>query len=322
MKGEIILTLYEYDASLQIMNFCGVDEAGRGPLAGDVYAAAVILDMNNPIEGLNDSKKLSEKKREELYDEIVEKAVAFSVATASVKEIDEFNILNATFLAMKRAVEGLSKKPDFALIDGNKNPDVSVPSRCLIKGDATSASIAAASILAKVTRDRYMAEIDKMYPEYLFAKHKGYGTELHYEMLDKYGVSPVHRMSFLKKYFDKKSLPDTAVSGEKGEKLALKYLKNNGYKILEKNYHSFEGEIDIIALKDDVISFVEVKTRNENAIAAPREAVTSSKQEKIKKTALRYMTKTEYQPRFDIIEVILDDKKKLVSLEHLENAFQ
>lgn len=314
------MTLYEYDASLGIECFCGVDEAGRGPLAGDVYAAAVILDPDNPIDGLNDSKKLTEKKREALYPEIKEKAVAYCVATATVEEIDEINILRATFLAMRRAVEGLKVKPKFALIDGDKNPDVSVPSRCLVKGDATSASIAAASILAKVERDRYMAKIAEDYPEYLFEKHKGYGTKLHYEMLDKYGVSDVHRMSFLKKYFESK--PDTAVSGETGEKLSAKYLKKQKYKILDMNYHGPEGEIDVIAQKGDIVAFVEVKTRNENAIAAPREAVTFLKQDKIKKTAARYLINTKLQPRFDIIEVILDENKKLVNIEHIENAFE
>lgn len=320
MKGVNNLTLYEYDASLQIANFCGVDEAGRGPLAGDVYAAAVILDPDNIIEGINDSKKLSEKKREALFDEIIQKSISYSIGIATVSEIDDINILQATFLAMKRAVEGLSVKPKFALIDGDKNPNVSVPSRCLIKGDATSASIAAASILAKVARDRYMKTVSEEYPQYLFEKHKGYGTALHYEMLDKHGISPVHRKTFLKKYLEKR-VPDTAVSGEKGEKLAVKHLQKNKYKVLETNFHGPEGEIDIIATNGDIIAFVEVKTRNENAIAPPREAVTFSKQNKIKKTAMRYMANSDLQPRFDIIEVILDKDKKPLKIEHIENAF-
>lgn len=177
---------------------CGVDEAGRGPLAGPVFAAAVILPDGLEDIGLNDSKKLTEKKRDALFDIIKEKAISYSIASASEKEIDEINILNATFLAMKRAVEGLSIKPDIALIDGNRKPNTGVKEETIVKGDAKSISIAAASILAKVSRDRYMLELDRQYPEYQFAKHKGYPTALHYEMIKKYGVSPVHRVTFLK----------------------------------------------------------------------------------------------------------------------------
>lgn len=179
---------------------CGIDEAGRGPLAGPVYAAAVILPLGLEITGLNDSKKLSEKKREELFDVICEKAVDFSIGIADEKEIDEINILNATFLAMKRAVDGLKIKPDYALIDGNRYPRIGgITEETIVKGDGKSMSVAAASILAKVSRDRYMLEIAEKYPQYCFEKHKGYGTKLHYEMLEKYGISPVHRKSFLKK---------------------------------------------------------------------------------------------------------------------------
>ena len=179
---------------------CGIDEAGRGPLAGPVYAAAVILPTGLEIEGLNDSKKLSEKKREQLFDIICERAVAFSVGTASEQEIDEINILNATFLAMKRAVEGLNIKPDYALIDGNRYPHIEgLTEETIVKGDGKSMSVAAASILAKVSRDRYMLDLAKKYPQYCFEQHKGYGTKLHYEMIEKFGISPVHRKSFLKK---------------------------------------------------------------------------------------------------------------------------
>ena len=178
---------------------CGVDEAGRGPLAGPVCAAAVILPSGIEINGLNDSKKLSEKKREALFDVIKEKAVAFSIAFASVEEIEEHNILNATFLAMNRAIENLPVKADYALIDGNRVPkEISVDCETVVKGDAKSASIAAASILAKVTRDRLLLEYHKEYPEYNFAKHKGYGTKEHMDAIKKYGPSKVHRASFLK----------------------------------------------------------------------------------------------------------------------------
>ena len=194
--------LNEYDEAVRndVGLFCGADEAGRGPLAGDVYAAAVILDPNNPIEGLNDSKKLTEKKREKLYDEIIEKAENYCIAKATIAEIEEINILGAAMLAMKRAVLGLEQDVNMVLVDGNKTPD-GLPYECraIVKGDGTSASIAAASILAKVTRDRYMAEIAEKYPEYGFDKHKGYGTKLHREMLLKYGPCEIHRPSFLKK---------------------------------------------------------------------------------------------------------------------------
>lgn len=180
---------------------CGVDEAGRGPLAGPVCAAAVILPRGLEIEGLNDSKKLTEKKREELYGVICKEALSFGIAFATVEEIEERNILGATFLAMNRALEQLDPQPELALIDGNRNTGILVPSRCVIKGDAKCADIAAASILAKVTRDRYMLEQAKLYPEYRFEQHKGYGTKLHYEALREYGPSPIHRMSFLKKLY-------------------------------------------------------------------------------------------------------------------------
>ncbi len=184
---------------------CGIDEAGRGPLAGPVYAAAVILPLGLEIEGLNDSKKLSEKKREQLFDVICEKAIDYSIGVATEREIDEINILNATFLAMHRAVEGLKRKPDYALIDGNQYPRIPfVTEETVVKGDAKSMSIAAASILAKVSRDRFMLEKAKEYPQYQFEKHKGYGTKLHYEMLNEYGASPIHRMTFLKKLYGEK----------------------------------------------------------------------------------------------------------------------
>ncbi len=183
---------------------CGIDEAGRGPLAGPVCAACVVLPKGEVIEGVNDSKKLSEKKREALYDVIKEQALDYSIAFASEKEIDEINILQATFLAMRRAFEGLTKvKPDIALIDGNAKPGLSVTQRTVVKGDAKSANISAASILAKVTRDRYMLEMAKKYPQYQFEKHKGYGTKLHYEMIEKYGICEIHRKSFLKKILEK-----------------------------------------------------------------------------------------------------------------------
>lgn len=178
---------------------CGVDEAGRGPLAGPVCAAAVILPEGLVIDGVNDSKKLSEKKREILYEIIKNKSVSYSINFASVEEIEELNILQATFLAMKRAINGLSKIPDVALIDGNRAPNLEIKTVTVVKGDSLSHSIACASILAKVTRDALMKDMASKYPEYFFEKHKGYGTALHVEMIKKYGPSPIHRLSFLRK---------------------------------------------------------------------------------------------------------------------------
>ena len=188
-----------------ILSVCGVDEAGAGPLAGPVYAAAVILPREMEISGLNDSKKLTEKKREALFPVICERAEAYSIARVEAEEIDEMDILNARMLAMQRAIDGLSLRPDIALIDGNRDHGsryaIQTPHVTIIGGDGKSASIAAASILAKVARDRYVAgELHEQYPQYQFAKHKGYGTKLHYEMLDTYGPCPAHRMTFLKKW--------------------------------------------------------------------------------------------------------------------------
>lgn len=196
--------LYDWDAQKASggIVLCGVDEAGRGPLAGDVYAAAVILDPAKPqITGLNDSKKMTEKKREMLYPLVLESSLAYCVATATVEEIETYNILGATMLAMRRAVAGLSFAPGLVLVDGNRLPDLSFPAETVVKGDANSASIAAASILAKVSRDRALVELDMQYPQYGFAKHKGYGTKAHYDAILQYGPSPVHRPSFLRKLY-------------------------------------------------------------------------------------------------------------------------
>lgn len=197
---------YSYEQKAHENGFvtvCGIDEAGRGPLAGPVYAAAVILPEGYSHPVLNDSKKLSEKKREAVFDDIIRDAVAYGIGTATEKEIDEINILNATFLAMRRAVEALGVTPDFAYVDGNRYPKTGVAEETIVGGDGKCISVAAASIIAKVSRDRYMLELDKQYPEYQFAKHKGYGTKLHYEMIEKYGICEVHRLSFLKNIINK-----------------------------------------------------------------------------------------------------------------------
>ena len=195
---------YSYEISAKSKGYtavCGVDEAGRGPLAGPVYAAAVILPEGLEIEGLNDSKKISEKKREKLFDIIIEKAISYSIASVDEKTIDEINILQATFLAMERALEQLQVKPELALIDGNRQKDFGIPVETVVKGDSLSASIAAASVLAKVTRDDIMLAMAAEYPGYGFEIHKGYGTKAHYEALRSLGPSPIHRMTFLKKFY-------------------------------------------------------------------------------------------------------------------------
>ena len=202
------MNLWEYERAAWaegVQTVCGVDEAGAGPLMGPVYAAAVILPREADIPGLNDSKKLTEKKREALYEIITAQAAAWSVARVEAAEIDKMDILNARMLAMQKALDGLPLRPDLALIDGNRDHGsryaIEIPHRLIVGGDGKSASIAAASILAKVSRDRYVStELDAKYPQYQFAKHKGYGTRLHYEMLDQYGPCPEHRRTFLKKW--------------------------------------------------------------------------------------------------------------------------
>lgn len=198
--------LFDFDSGFRrkFGAVCGIDEAGRGPLAGDVFAAAVILDEGVVIEGINDSKKLTEKKREALFDEICSKARAYCIASASVDEIERLNILQADFLAMQRAYNGLGMQAGIVLVDGNQLPQLDAEMKYVIKGDARSASIAAASILAKVSRDRYMKQMAEKYPQYGFEKHKGYGTKAHYAAVDELGLCEIHRKSFFKKYFEKK----------------------------------------------------------------------------------------------------------------------
>lgn len=199
--------LYSFDSQVraEFGIVCGIDEAGRGPLAGDLFAAAVILDEGTVIEGVNDSKKLSEKKREALFDEICAKAKAYCIARASVEEIETLNILQADFRAMERAYQGLGIPAGIVLVDGNQLPAIDADMRYVVHGDAKSASIAAASILAKVARDRYMKQMAEKYPQYCFDKHKGYGTKAHYDAVEKYGLCEIHRKSFFKKYFEKKA---------------------------------------------------------------------------------------------------------------------
>jgi ribonuclease HII len=197
---------YFYENNMKNAGFnavCGIDEAGRGPLAGPVFAAAVILSENAELPGLNDSKKLTPKQREILFDLIINQALTFGIGQASELEIDKINILQATFVAMRRAADMLEPVPQAALVDGNRDPKLGIPALCVVGGDGKSPSIAAASILAKVSRDRFMLELDEQYPQYCFAKHKGYPTELHYRKILEHGISPVHRKTFLKNLSEK-----------------------------------------------------------------------------------------------------------------------
>ncbi|CCY71626.1 ribonuclease HII [Clostridium sp. CAG:921] len=198
LKNMLLIEESLYDEGYEYI--CGVDEAGRGPLCGPVVAAAVILPKHGCIEGVNDSKKISEKKREKLYDDIMKGAIAVGIGISDVDVIEKVNILNATKIAMKKAIESLSIKPDYVLIDGNQKIDIDILQETVVSGDAKSESIASASIIAKVTRDRMLRKFDEMYPEYGFAKHKGYGTKAHIEAIKKYGLTPIHRKSFCTKF--------------------------------------------------------------------------------------------------------------------------
>ena len=230
---EISAPLYAYDADIRAQYGCfaGVDEAGRGPLCGPVCVAACILDPEAPVYGINDSKKLSEKKREALFDQIVEKALAYRIVFVGPDIIDRDNILNATMGGMRQAVERLDIVPNLVLVDGNRIPaGLTMPAQPVVKGDATSASIGAASILAKVSRDRYMLELDKQYPQYQLAKHKGYGTKLHYELIAQYGIQPFYRRSFLKKQglLARGQVMDRAGTGRRGEAAAARFYEKTG----------------------------------------------------------------------------------------------
>jgi len=328
-------------------SICGVDEAGRGPLAGPVFAAAVALPPDVDLPGLGDSKKLSEKVRERLYGEIAEKALDYSIASASSEEIDDLNILNATFLAMNRAFDGLASRPAIALIDGNRDPRIKCRSKCIVGGDGKSASIAAASILAKVARDRHMLAMAERYPQYGFEKHKGYGTKLHYERLCEYGPSEIHRQTFLKKWKaaeGKTSARQRFVGdghwasrpgrdpragarqrGKWGERIALEHLEKKGYACVAEGYTSRFGEIDLIVKNGECLVFTEVKLRKNSSFAHAREFVDREKQRRITATANLWLAshETKLQPRFDVIEVYAPDGVDTVSPEviHIENAF-
>lgn len=317
------MNLFEFDKSYGANILCGVDEAGRGPLAGPVVAAAVVLNPNAEIfiSEVNDSKKFSEKKREKLYNKIIENSLYYAVGVVDVDYIEKYNILQATFLAMKKAVEQINPEPDLVLVDGNKLPDLKMRAEFVIKGDSKSASIAAASIVAKVTRDRMMIDFHEKYPEYGFDRHKGYGTKEHYSNIIKYGVTPIHRMSFLKKIREKISTVQS-INGQLGEKITYEWLKRSKYNVIAKNYKSEYGEIDLIAIKNNYICFIEVKLRSENCGYSPKETVDIIKQKKIIKTAVSFLKKhpCKYQPRFDVSEVVKETNGDF-KIEYIKDAF-
>ena len=302
----------------------GIDEVGRGPLAGPVVAAAVILPKECKIEGVNDSKKLSAKKREDLYDIILEKAVSYGIGVVSNERIDEINILQATYEAMREALSQLKPKAEYILADAVTIPMVSTPQRGIIKGDAKSMSIGAASIVAKVYRDRMMEAYEEVYPGYGFASNKGYGAAEHIEGIRKQGITPIHRKTFVKNFLPQDG--DTAADkGHRGEVLAAKQMEKMGYEILERNFHALKGEIDIIAKKDNVIVFTEVKYRKNEEMGTPAEAVNHWKQQHIIRAAKAYIAQKclmemGYDFRFDVAEVLTSEGKTY--FRYTEDAFQ
>ena len=366
---EQMLTIEKKLRERDIQHIAGVDEAGRGPLAGPVVAAAVILPPNTLIPGLNDSKALSEKRREELFETIHNTALAIGTGKASPREIDKYNIRNATHRAMCEALAALSISPNRVLIDGNAIPGSPFPEQAVIGGDRASLSIAAASVIAKVTRDRLMIDYHAQYPAYGFASHKGYGSADHLAALQKHGPCPIHRQSF-RGVFEARSSEDFKIfaegirsamnldqlqaigktiasaskhipqdevqalrmlfrkqrtrlqqSGPKGEQLAEKFIEQKGYSIRARGFRALGGEIDLIAVKNDVLIFIEVKTATTSHFGQPEVRVTPAKQAQIIKVAKAYLTQhpDHAAPRFDVIAVDLTQPRP--TIRHYENAF-
>ncbi|MFB0517178.1 MAG: ribonuclease HII [Candidatus Neomarinimicrobiota bacterium] len=287
----------------------GIDEAGRGPLAGPVVAAAVILDPQRPIEGLADSKRLTAKRRAVLYDVIFDRATAVGIGESQRREIDRRNIFQATIAAMQRAVDVLKPQPDHLLIDG-RNIRLEHPSQeTVVDGDETVPAICAASIIAKVYRDRLMAEYHKVYPEYGFDRHKGYGTKAHFQALATHGACPIHRQSFrpVKRHLPRwHQLKDRQTLGQLGERLAATYLIENGYTIRELNYHAVHlGELDIIAQRGGITVICEVKSQVPGGWGEPEMQIGVTKRDRIMAAAQKYCTEKgiDSEVRFDVISV-------------------
>ena len=320
------MTLYDFDKEICSAGYpvvCGLDEAGRGPLAGRVYAAACMLPAGFEPEFLNDSKKLTAKRREKLYDEIIANALDWAVAFADEKEIDAMNILEASMLAMRRAAAQLSVKPDIYLVDGNRHPKIAGICRTVVQGDGKSAAIAAASILAKVSRDRYMAVMAEKYPGYGFEQHFGYPVKAHYEAIEELGICEIHRLTFLKNLVEKHPFANkgtkgaAASKGAMGEDAAAVFLESSGFRILTRNYKVTEGELDIVAERNALVHIVEVKQRANDRVERPAAFVNSAKQNRLRTAALHWLSQSgcKLPLCFDIVE-ILDDEITLI-----ENAF-
>ncbi len=307
----------------------GLDEAGRGPLAGPVVAGAVILPKCCNIRGLNDSKKLSPKKRDSLFNQIHDASLSVGIGIADTEEVDKINILAATHRAMNRAIDNLNISPECILVDGLRVSSLKKPQIAIVKGDSKSASIAAASILAKVTRDRIMIDYAKQYPLYGFEKHKGYATQFHLEAIARFGISPIHRRSF-SPVLEKENKQMGKISlGEYGEDFTCRFLRTKRYKIIERNHRSLFGEIDIIAKDKDTLVFIEVKTRSSDRFGSPRfgppeSSVTRAKQNRIRRIAEAYIKTSKYQNlcfRFDVVSILFDSKKNMVDFKLIQNAF-
>lgn len=296
----------------------GCDEAGRGPLCGPVVSAVVILPEDFCAFYINDSKKLSEKKREELYNVITQNAVCWEVGIVRCEKIDEINILNATKLSIEQALEKMKIKPDLLLLDALEIKN-NIPQHSYIKGDANIYSIAAASIVAKVTRDRIMREYDKIYPEYGFCENKGYGTAEHIEAIKKYGLTPIHRRSFVK---DIVSMTPSRKIGDKFEEEAVRYLKSRGYIIVDRNVKRGSGEIDIVCKDNETLVIAEVKARSSSEYGSAVEQVDDRKINRIRDAANIYISEKSFRIpiRFDIIAFDMQKNQRYI-LKHYKNAF-
>lgn len=306
------LALYEKG----YQNVCGIDEVGRGPLCGPVVSAAVIMPKESRIYGVNDSKKLSAPKREQLYDAIINEAVSIGIGVVDNHTIDKINILNATKLSMKKAVRALSVKPDYILIDA-LNLDINIPNEGIKKADENIYCVMAASIVAKVLRDKLMTEYANQYPEYALDSNKGYGSAKHFEAIKKYGSTDIHRMSFIS------SVTESSYSkGKRYEREAAEYLKSKGYEIIQLNYKCREGEIDIIAKQGDTVVFAEVKSRSTSSFGSAEEAINLKKQQRIILASQKYIVENDMHCRCRYDAVAIEIKGGRASkINHIADAF-
>ena len=341
-KRALFRAAYDYDTALRHQcgdRLCGIDEAGRGPLAGPVVAAAVILPPDMMDAPFFDSKQLTAKQREEAYRLVTDAAIEWAIGIVDAKEIDRINILQATHAAMRQALASLQLAPDIVLIDGGNLPGIVHRQRKLIHGDATSQSIAAASIVAKVTRDRWMMEADKQYPKYGFAKHAGYGTREHVQALEQFGPTSIHRMSFRPVLEASQRLRKLAIqanemrpgrqqSGMALEQAALSFLQTKGYQLLEQNWRTSFGELDLIMTAENTLVFVEVRSKKGGLpqdILRAAESVDDRKRRRIHRLAEAFLQSQpkwqKYDCRFDVIAVTWADELDRPLLEHYIAAF-